>query len=92
VPPLLQKHRAEVLVADFDAKPLEGEKRSVYCVLKFESEAAALEWYNDPAYAPVKQFRVGSSRNGNMILVKAFAPPPSKPPEVMRLHPQASQS
>jgi uncharacterized protein (DUF1330 family) len=74
--PLLEKHGAEVLVAEFDAEPLEGEKRSVYCVLKFESEEAALAWYNDPTYQPVKQHRVGSSKNGSMILARAFVPQP----------------
>lgn len=74
--PLLEKHGAEVLVAEFDAHPLEGDKRSVYCVLKFDSEEAALRWYNDPAYQPVKQFRVNSSNNGSMIVAKAFVPQP----------------
>jgi uncharacterized protein (DUF1330 family) len=74
--PLLEKHGAEVLVAEFDAQPLEGTRRSVYCVLKFESEDAALRWYNDPAYQPVKRFRVGSSSNSSMILAKAFVAQP----------------
>jgi uncharacterized protein (DUF1330 family) len=74
--PLLEKHGAEVLVAEFDAHPLEGSRRSVYCVLKFESEEAALRWYNDPAYQPVKRLRVDSSSNGSMILAKAFVAQP----------------
>lgn len=74
--PLLQKHGAEVLVADFDAQAIEGEKRSVYCVLKFPSEEAALRWYHDPAYAGVRQIRVRSSAHGCFTLVKAFAPQP----------------
>ena len=42
VVPLLRKHGAEILAAEFDAQPLEGEKRSVYVVVRFESESAAL--------------------------------------------------
>ena len=42
VAPLLQKHGAEILVADFNARGLEGEKRGVYVVLRFESEEKAL--------------------------------------------------
>ena len=73
--PLLQKHGAEILVAEYDARPLEGEKRNVYVVLRFESEAAALSWYNDPAYEPVRKIRLGSCNNGNVVLAKQFVPP-----------------
>jgi len=75
VVPLLQKHGAEIVVASYDAQALEGPKRDVYVVLKFASEAAALAWYNDPAYAPVKKIRLDSSANGNLVLAKEFAPP-----------------
>jgi len=80
VPGVLERlaaHGAEVVVADFNAQALEGETRGVYCVLKFESKEAALRWYNDPAYQPIKQLRVGSSENGSMILTAGFVPPGS---------------
>ena len=48
VMPLLQKHGAEVLVADGEAKALEGEQRQIVVVLRFESEEKADAWYNDP--------------------------------------------
>lgn len=73
--PLLQKHGAEILVADFDAQPLEGGKRSAYVVLRFESEATALAWVNDPEYAPVKKIRLESCGNTNLVLARAFTPP-----------------
>lgn len=73
--PLLQKHGAEVLVADYNARTLEGEARSVCVVLKFKSEAAALAWYNDPEYEPVKKIRLSSSDNDSLFLASAFAPP-----------------
>ncbi len=73
--PLLEKHGAEILVAEFDAQALEGDRRSVYCVLRFESEEAALSWYNDPAYEPVRKIRISSSDNKNMALAKQFVPP-----------------
>ena len=75
VVPLLQKHGAEILVASYDAQALEGDKRDVYVVLKFASEAAALAWYNDPDYAPVKKIRLDASANGNLVLALPFAPP-----------------
>ena len=75
VVPLLQKHGAEIVVADFDAVPLEGDKRGVYVVLRFESEAAARGWYDDPAYAPLKKLRFDTCSNNAMALAKAFVPP-----------------
>ena len=75
VVPLLAQHSAEILVADYDTQALEGEKRSVYVVLRFESEEAALDWYNDPAYEPVKKIRLDSTSNGSITLAKAFEPP-----------------
>lgn len=75
VVPLLEKHGAEILVAEFDATPLEGNKRSVYVVLRFDSEEAALGWYRDPAYEPVRKIRLTSCDNNNMVLARQFAPP-----------------
>lgn len=77
VVPILQKHGAEILVAEYEARPLEGEKRSVYVVLRFESEEAALGWYNDPAYQPVKKIRLDSCDNNNVVLAKQFVLPAS---------------
>lgn len=71
--PLLEKHGGKIIVADYDAKPLEGDRHSVYVILEFASEKEALAWYNDPAYAPVKKIRTGSCTNGNMVLAKPFA-------------------
>jgi uncharacterized protein (DUF1330 family) len=75
VGPLLAKHNVEVLVADRDARALEGDKRSMYVVLRFESEAAALAWYNDPEYASVKKIRLDATTHGNLVLARQFVPP-----------------
>ncbi len=75
VRPLLQKHSAEILVADYEAKTIEGQGRGVNVVLKFESEAAAMNWYNDPDYGPVKQIRLDSTKNGTAVLAQEFVPP-----------------
>ena len=74
VVPLLKKHGAEILVAEFDARPLEGERHSVYVVLRFASEEAALGWYNDPDYATVKKIRLRSCSNNNLALARPFVP------------------
>ena len=75
VGPLLGKHGAEVLVADRNAQALEGDQRTSYVVLRFESEEAALAWYNDPEYTQVKKLRVNSSENTNLVLAHEFVPP-----------------
>ncbi len=75
VVPLLQKHGAEILVADYDPRGIEGDARGVYVVLRFESEEAALGWYNDPAYESVKKIRLDASDNTNLVLAKQFVPP-----------------
>ncbi len=77
VVPLLQKHGGEILVADFEAKTLEGESRGVNVVVRFESEEAAMNWYNDPGYVPVKKIRTDSTENGTLALAKQFVPPSS---------------
>ena len=74
VRPLLAKHGAEVLVADYDARALEGDRRSVYVVLRFPSEEAALAWYHDPDYGPVKKIRFASCNNENLVLAKPSTP------------------
>jgi len=74
--PLLQKHGAEVLVADYAPRVLEGDSRGVV-VVRFASEEAALNWYDDPAYAPVRKIRLESTANGFACLAKQFVPPSS---------------
>ncbi|MGE3802210.1 MAG: DUF1330 domain-containing protein [Candidatus Kapaibacterium sp.] len=72
--PLLQKHGAEILSADYESKALEGTTHTVTVILKFESEEAAENWYNDPDYIPVKQVRLDSS-TGSVVLAKEFVMP-----------------
>ncbi|MCF8262156.1 MAG: DUF1330 domain-containing protein [Melioribacteraceae bacterium] len=75
VMPLLQKHKAEILVATPESKSIEGNPRAVQVVLKFESEEAALGWYNDPAYESVKEIRFAATENGTAVISKQFVPP-----------------
>lgn len=72
---LLQKHGAEILVADYEATAIEGQASGVNVVLRFDSEEAAMNWYNDPDYGPVKQIRLDTTSNGTAILAKEFIPP-----------------
>jgi uncharacterized protein (DUF1330 family) len=46
-------------------------------VLEFDSQEAALGWYNDPAYDAVRKIRLDSCTHNNMVIAKRFAPPSS---------------
>ncbi|KPJ90254.1 MAG: hypothetical protein AMJ53_14275 [Gammaproteobacteria bacterium SG8_11] len=72
--PLLKKHGGELLVADDGAKAIEGQGGQVNVVVKFITEAAALNFYNDPDYEAVKQMRLDSTKNGIVVLTKQFNP------------------
>lgn len=73
--PLLMKHGCEIIVADREAKKMEGESRNINLVLKFETQEQALAWYHDPDYQPIKGIRVSSTTNSMGVLAKAFQPP-----------------
>lgn len=75
VVPLVAKHGGEVVVADYDAQALEGRKKTVDVILRFPSQEAALGWYNDPDYEPVRKIRLDSCENNNMVLAAEFVPP-----------------
>jgi uncharacterized protein (DUF1330 family) len=70
--PLLQKHQAEVLVAEPAALALEGDGGRHYIVLRFETEQAALAWYNDPAYEPVRKLRLDATGNGHLAIARQW--------------------
>jgi uncharacterized protein (DUF1330 family) len=67
---LLRRYNAELIVAERNAIALEGRPRSVNVVLRFESEEAALRWYNDPEYEPIKKIRLESTTNGTAFLAR----------------------
>lgn len=73
--PLLEKHGGEILVADEAAKPIEGRSAGINVILKFESEAAAMNFYNDPDYQALKQVRLDSTNNRIVVLAKQFIVP-----------------
>lgn len=73
--PLLNKHGAEIVAADYDAKTLEGSTRDVCVILRFESQAAAIGWYADPDYEPLKKMRFAATDNATLMLGEGFEPP-----------------
>jgi uncharacterized protein (DUF1330 family) len=62
------------VIVSYDIRD-QGEKHGAYIVLPFESEEAALAWYNDPAYEPVREIRHSSCDNNHMVPASGFVPP-----------------
>ena len=75
VVPLLRKHGAEILAADFAAEALEGRACGMNVALRFPSAEAARAWYADAEYQPVKEVRRRSTTGGSMVLLREFVPP-----------------
>jgi uncharacterized protein (DUF1330 family) len=75
VMPFLAKHKAEVVVAELEAKPLEGAPAKGVVVLRFPSEQAIQDFLTDPGYQSVKQIRMGMTRNGNAVMAPEFKMP-----------------
>lgn len=72
VMPLIAKHGGTVLVGDKAARGLEGPAPGMNVVIEFPSEEAAMAFYEDPAYQPVKKLRTDSTINPNAILSPRF--------------------
>jgi uncharacterized protein (DUF1330 family) len=70
--PLIIKYGGEVLAADTDGIAIEGSAKHMNAIIRFPSEEAALNCYNDPEYQEVKKIRVNSTANCSMVLVKHF--------------------
>lgn len=72
---VVEKHNGDLIVADFEPRHLEGEKRDVYVVLRFENEEAAMGWYEDPAYKPLRDIRLAATGNVSTVLAKEVEQP-----------------
>jgi len=59
--PTLEAHGAEIMVADYESKPLEGRPGSVTVVIKFQSPEALTAWYQSPEYQKIIHLRTDNS-------------------------------
>jgi uncharacterized protein (DUF1330 family) len=75
--PFLEKHGAEVLVAEFETEALQGEPADGVVVLRFPSEQAVRDFVNDPDYRPLKELRLHITTNANAVLAPEFEWPES---------------
>jgi len=73
--PFIAKYNGEVVVATFDAEPLQGNPAKGVVVLRFPSEQAVRDFVNEPAYQPVKEIRLALTTNANAVLAPEFQMP-----------------
>jgi len=73
--PFLAKYKAEVLVAELEATPLQGEPAKGVVVIRFPSEQAIRDFVNDPGYQSVKQIRLDISVNAHAMMAPEFKMP-----------------
>jgi uncharacterized protein (DUF1330 family) len=57
----LEAAGAEIVVADFDSDPVEGEAGEVTVVLRFDSREQLESWYSSPTYEAIKPARLAST-------------------------------
>lgn len=73
--PFLAKHRAEVVVAEMEATPLQGTPAKGVVVVRFPSEQAIRDFVSDPDYQPIKAIRMSLTNNANAVMAPAFKMP-----------------
>lgn len=72
VSPFLSKHEAELIVAELEATPLQGNPAKGVVVLRFPSEQAIRNFVNDPDYQPIKKIRMSLTTNANAVMAPEF--------------------
>lgn len=75
VVPLLTKYGVEVIVAELEAKPLQGDPAKGVVVLRFPSEQAIRNFLDDPDYQPIKKIRMSLTTNANAVMAPEFRMP-----------------
>ena len=72
---ILQKHGGELLVVDDAATAIEGKSQMINVLIKFDSEADALSFYQDPDYLAIKDIRLKATTNSSVVLTKQLVMP-----------------
>lgn len=75
VMPFLTKYKADVIVAELEAKPLQGDPAKGVVVLRFPSEQAIQNFVSDPDYQPIKTIRMSLTKNANAVMAPEFRMP-----------------
>ena len=61
VGPTLMKYGAKILVVDRAPNDIEEGSRHTLVILEFESEEAAMRWYNSPEYQAIVKLRIDAT-------------------------------
>lgn len=75
VVPILQKHKAEIVVGEMEAKPVQGNPAKGVVVVRFPSEQAVYDFLADPEYQPILKIRLALTENASAVVAPAFVPP-----------------
>ncbi len=75
VMPFLAKYKGEVVVAEFETEPLQGNPPKGAVVIRFPSAQAIRDFMDDPEYKPLKDLRVSITTMANAILAPEFKMP-----------------
>lgn len=70
----LMAHGAEVLAADYQSEPIEGQPAPVTIVLRFPSKEAVRAWYDSPEYQEIIALRTDNSE-GFVVFADEFVMP-----------------
>ncbi len=62
VMPTLKAYDAEILVAEYESEPLEGQPGKITMVFRFASRDALYGWYNSPKYQEMLHLRADSTK------------------------------
>jgi uncharacterized protein (DUF1330 family) len=68
VPKTVEKYGGHYIVRGGKTEPLEGEKPNRVVVIRFDSVADALKWYNSPEYSALRPIRQASSKSRNFVI------------------------
>ena len=75
--PFLAKHKGEVIVAEFETKPLQGDPPKGAVVIPFPSEQGIRDFMEDPEYKPLKDLRISITTGANAVMAPEFKMPSS---------------
>lgn len=59
--PMVMKHRGKYLILDHEPNDIEGNSARSLVVVEFESEEAAMQFYNAPEYQAIVNLRTNAT-------------------------------
>ena len=75
VMPFLAKYKGEVMVAEFETEPLQGDPPKGLVVIRFPSRQAIRDFMDDPEYKPLKALRISITKNAKAVMAPEFKMP-----------------